>query len=79
MIKIAVEHAGDVLICIRKVPGHNGDGIATRMVVVVRDTDRGSPIQIVARFKSEYLRAGLTPDEWRQLSRKIARAMKEPK
>ena len=66
--KIAADHTGDVLIC-----------VLDKQIVVVEDTKRGAPMKIVARFKTETIRAGLTPDEWAQLSRKIARALKEPK
>lgn len=68
MCKIAAEHTGDVLIC-----------VLDKQIVVVEDTKRDVPMKIVARFKTENIRTGLTPDEWTQLSRKIARALKEPK
>jgi hypothetical protein len=68
MTKIAESHTGDVLVC-----------VLDKQIVVVEDTKRGSPMKIVERFKAETVRAGLTPDEWHTLSRKITRALKEPK
>jgi hypothetical protein len=63
MTKAAAEHTGSILVCIR-------DG----GVFACRNDRRGKPALVLTRYKAEVVREGLTPDEWRLLSRKIARA-----
>lgn len=62
----AAECAGSILVCV------SNDG-----VFACRDNRRGNPVKIIARYKADVVRAGLTPDEWRLLGQKIARAAKE--
>lgn len=59
----SANHTGSVLVC-----------IADGQPYVRRDTDRGKPVHILARYKAEVVRDGLTSDEWQKLSRKIAKA-----
>lgn len=66
MTKEAADHTGNILVCIR-------DG----QVFACKDTKRGMPSLVLTRYKAEKAREGLTPDEWRLLGRKIARALGE--